>query len=302
MGTIHSPVLREDSLIMKDYIILTDSSSDLSAPLMRELGVAAISLEVNMEGVGTKYNDELDPKEFYDFVRTKASAKTSAVNMDRFKEFFESYLKEGKDVIYLGFSSGLSVTYTNGKNAVEELIEEYPDRKIVAIDSLCASLGQGLLVALAAKKQAAGADFDEVVSYIEDTKLHLCHWFTVDDLFFLKRGGRVSAATAVLGTMLAIKPVMHVDNAGHLVNVAKARGRKAAIAELANKLTETGINPENQLIYICHGDCYDDATLLSDMVKDKYPGCEIMIDYTGPVIGAHSGPGTLALFFVGTER
>lgn len=302
MGTIHSPVLREDSLIMKDYIILTDSSSDLSAPLMRELGVAAISLEVNMEGVGTKYNDELDPKEFYDFVRTKASAKTSAVNMDRFKEFFESYLKEGKDVIYLGFSSGLSVTYTNGKNAVEELIEEYPDRKIVAIDSLCASLGQGLLVALAAKKQAAGADFDEVVSYIEDTKLHLCHWFTVDDLFFLKRGGRVSAATAVLGTMLAIKPVMHVDNAGHLVNVAKARGRKAAIAELANKLTETGINPENQLIYICHGDCYDDAQLLSSMVKEKYPDCEIMIDYTGPVIGAHSGPGTLALFFVGTER
>ena len=302
MGTIHSPVLREDSLIMKDYIILTDSSSDLSAPLMRELGVAAISLEVNMEGVGTKYNDELDPKEFYDFVRTKASAKTSAVNMDRFKEFFESYLKEGKDVIYLGFSSGLSVTYTNGKNAVEELIEEYPDRKIVAIDSLCASLGQGLLVALAAKKQAAGADFDEVVSYIEDTKLHLCHWFTVDDLFFLKRGGRVSAATAVLGTMLAIKPVMHVDNEGHLVNVAKARGRRAAISAMVDKLTETGINPDSQLIYICHGDCYDDATLLSDMVKEKYPGCEIMIDYTGPVIGAHSGPGTLALFFVGTER
>ncbi len=301
-GNYPPPFLREEFYIMNDYIILTDSSSDLSASVMQELGVAAISLEVNIEGVGTKYNDELEPREFYDFVRTKAAAKTSAVNMDRFKEFFESYLKEGKDVIYLGFSSGLSVTYTNGKNAAEELAEEYPDRKIVAIDSLCASLGQGLLVALAAKKQAAGADFDEVVSFIEDTKLHLCHWFTVDDLFFLKRGGRVSAATAVLGTMLSIKPVMHVDNDGHLVNVAKARGRKAAITEIANKLTETGINPENQLIYICHGDCYDDAKLLSDMIKEKYPDCEIMIDYTGPVIGAHSGPGTLALFFVGTER
>ncbi len=301
-GAILPPILREEFYIMNEYIILTDSSSDLSASVMKELGVAAISLEVNIDGVGTKYNDELDPKEFYDFVRTKAGAKTSAVNMDRFKEFFESYLKEGKDVIYVGFSSGLSVTYTNGKNAIEELAEEYPDRKIVAIDSLCASLGQGLLVALAAKKQAAGADFDEVVSFIENTKLNLCHWFTVDDLFFLKRGGRVSAATAVLGTMLAIKPVMHVDNEGHLVNVAKARGRRAAITEIANKLTETGINPENQLIYICHGDCYDDAKTLSDMIKEKYPDCEIMIDYTGPVIGAHSGPGTLALFFIGTQR
>ena len=302
-GNCPPPYFKERNFtFMNNYIILTDSSCDLSAPLMRELGVAAIPLEVNIEGVGTKYNDELDPKEFYDFVRTKASAKTSAVNMDRFKEFFEPYLKEGKDVIYVGFSSGLSVTYTNGKNAAEELSEEYPDRKIVAVDSLCASLGQGLLVTLAAKKQAAGADFDEVVSFLEDTKLHLCHWFTVDDLFFLKRGGRVSAATAVLGTVLSIKPVMHVDNDGHLVNVAKARGRRASITAMVDKLVETGINPENQLMYICHGDCYDDAKLLSDMVKEKYPDCEIMIDYTGPVIGAHSGPGTLALFFIGTER
>lgn len=287
---------------MSNYIILTDSSSDLSAPLMEKLGVAALSLEVNIEGVGTKYNDEVVPKEFYDFLRTKATAKTSAVNMERFKEFFETYLKEGKDIIYLGFSSGLSATYVNGKNAVEELKEEYPDRKLAAVDTLCASLGQGLLVALASKKQAEGATFEELVEYVESTKLHLCHWFTVDDLFFLKRGGRVSAATAVIGTMLSIKPVLHVDNEGHLINVTKVRGRKASISAIADKLTETGIHPENQLIYICHGDCYDDAKELADMVKKKYPNCEIMIDYTGPVIGAHSGPGTLALFYIGTER
>ncbi len=287
---------------MNDYIILTDSSSDLSSEIMQKYGVEAISLEVNIDGVGTKYNHELDLKSFYDLVREKTGVKTSAVNMERFKDFFKPYLESGKDVIYLGFSSGLSATFMNGRNACEELSEEYPDRRIVALDSLCASLGQGLLVTLAAKKKMEGASFDEVVAFIEDTKLHLCHWFTVDDLFFLKRGGRVSAATAVLGTVLAIKPVMHVDNEGHLINVAKARGRRASITAMVDKLVETGINPENQLMYICHGDCFEDAQLLSDLVKEKYPACEIMIDYTGPVIGAHSGPGTLALFFIGTER
>ena len=293
---------RRGNKIMNNYVILTDSSCDLSASLMQELGVASIALEVNLDGIGTKYNDELDTKEFYQLIRTKVGAKTSAANMERFKAMFETYLKEGKDIIYLGFSSGLSVTYMNGKNAAEELAEAYPDRRIAAIDTLCASLGQGLLVALAAKKKAAGATFEEVVDWVENNKLHLCHWFTVDDLFFLKRGGRVSAATAVLGTMLSIKPVMHVDNEGHLINVAKARGRRASIAAIADKLTETGIDPDSQLMYICHGDCIEDAQLLADMVKEKYPNCEIMIDYTGPVIGAHSGPGTLALFYLGTER
>ena len=287
---------------MSNYVILTDSSGDLSASVAASLGVVSIPLEVNIEGQGTKFDDELDVKEFYDLLRTKTSAKTSAVNMDRFKEFFEGFLKEGKDVIYLGFSSGLSVTYTNARNAAEELSEAYPERRIVAIDTLCASLGQGLLVSLAAKKQAQGASFDELVEWVESHKLNLCHWFTVDDLFFLKRGGRVSAATAVLGTMLAIKPVLHVDNDGHLINVSKARGRRAAIAALAQKLDETGIDPNSQLMYICHGDCIDDANLLASIVKEKYPNCEIMIDYTGPVIGAHSGPGTLALFYLGTER
>ena len=293
---------KQEEIPMNNYVILTDSSGDLCASLMQELGVESVSLEVNIDGEEPKYNHEIVPAEFYEKLRTKIGAKTSAVSMDAFRHFFEKHLKEGKDIIYLGFSSGLSVTYTNGRNAAEELSEEYPDRKIVAIDTLCASLGQGLLVSLAAKKQAAGASFEEVVDFVESNKLNLCHWFTVDDLFFLKRGGRVSAATAVLGTMLAIKPVMHVDNEGHLINVSKARGRRAAIVAMADKVTETGIDPNSQLMYICHGDCLEDAELLSSMIKEKYPDCEIMIDYTGPVIGAHSGPGTLALFFLGTER
>lgn len=293
---------REEYNKMNNYVILTDSSCDLSAKTMEQYGIESIALEVNIDGIGTKYNNELDIKEFYDLVRAKTDVKTSAINIERFKEFFKKYLDEGKDVIYLGFSSGLSATYTNGKNACEELSEEYPDRKIVAIDTLCASRGQGLLVTLAAIKKNEGATYEEIVKYVEDTKLHLCHWFTVDDLFFLKRGGRVSAATAVLGTVLSIKPVMHVDNDGHLINVAKVRGRRASITAMVDKVAETGIEPDSQLMYICHGDCIGDAQLLSDMIKEKYPNCEIMIDYTGPVIGAHSGPGTLAIFYIGTER
>lgn len=293
---------REEYNKMNNYVILTDSSCDLSAKTMEQYGIESIALEVNIDGIGTKYNNELDIKEFYDLVRAKTDVKTSAINIERFKEFFKKYLDEGKDVIYLGFSSGLSATYMNGKNACEELSEEYPGRKIVAIDTLCASRGQGLLVTLAAIKKNEGATYEEIVKYVEDTKLHLCHWFTVDDLFFLKRGGRVSAATAVLGTVLSIKPVMHVDNDGHLINVAKVRGRRASITAMVDKVAETGIEPDSQLMYICHGDCIEDAQLLSDMIKEKYPNCEIMIDYTGPVIGAHSGPGTLAIFYIGTER
>ena len=172
----------------------------------------------------------------------------------------------------------------------------------MTVDTLCASLGQGLLVALAAKKKNEGASLDEVYAFVTENVLHLCHWFTVDDLFFLKRGGRVSAATAVLGTMLAIKPVLHVDNEGHLINVAKVRGRRAAVDALYDKIAETAIAPEGQLYYICHGDCIEDAEYLAGKIRDAYPESEVMIGYTGTVIGAHSGPGTLALFFIGTQR
>lgn len=287
---------------MNNYVIFTDSSSDLPLSLAAEMGVQMLPLEVNIDGVGSKMNDEIDIKEFYAYLRDKKTAKTSAVNMDRFLEAFEKIVSEGDDLLYIGFSSGLSATYMAAKNAAEELSEKYPERKLIAIDSLCASLGQGLLVKLAADKKAAGATIDECAEYVESKKLHLCHWFTVEDLFFLKRGGRVSATTAVLGTMLQIKPVMHVDNEGHLINVSKARGRAASIAALAAKMKETAIDPKSQTVFISHSDCFDDAKKLADMITAEFGITDILISEVGPVIGAHSGPGTLALFFLGTQR
>lgn len=286
---------------MSEYVILTDSGADLPSEISASLGIGVIDLVLQF-GDTTKLDSEMDKKEFYDRLRAKEPVTTSAVNMERFKEFFEAYLKAGKDILYLGFSSGLSATYVAGRNAAEELSEAYPERRVMTVDTLCASLGQGLLVALAAKKKNEGASLDEVYAFVTENVLHLCHWFTVDDLFFLKRGGRVSAATAVLGTMLAIKPVLHVDNEGHLINVAKVRGRRAAVDALYDKIAETAIAPEGQLYYICHGDCIEDAEYLAGKIRDAYPESEVMIGYTGTVIGAHSGPGTLALFFIGTQR
>lgn len=287
---------------MTEYVIFTDSSCDLSTDKIAEFGLKVVPLELNIEGKGCVLNNEIDPKEVYALLRQKQTMKTAAANMDKFAEAFESELASGKDVLYLGFSSALSATFMSGKNAATELSEKYPDRKIIAVDTLCASLGQGLLVTLACRKKAEGATIEEVADYIEQNKLHLCHWFTVDDLFFLKRGGRISAATAIVGTMLSFKPVMHVDNEGRLINVTKVRGRRAAIAALVEKMKENAIDPKSQTIYICHGDCYDDAKLLADMVTEEFGITDIFIDYTGPVIGSHSGPGTLALFYLGTER
>ena len=286
---------------MNEFVIITDSSCDLPASVAEAMGVQVIPLEVNMEG-NIKLNNEIDIKEFYAYLREKHGAKTSAVNMDRFIETFETYVADGKDLLYIGFSSGLSATYMAGKNACEELSEKYPDRKIIAVDSLCASLGQGLLVKYAVDKKNAGATIEEVAEYVESEKWHLAHWFTVDDLFFLKRGGRVSAATAVLGTVLQFKPVLHVDNEGHLINMTKVRGRNASIKALLDMMKETAISPETQTVYISHGDCYDDAKTLADMITAEYGITDILINEVGPVIGAHSGPGTLALFFLAKER
>lgn len=286
---------------MNNFVIMTDSSCDLPLSVAEQMGVSVIPLEINMEG-NIKFNNEIDIKEFYEYLRQKHGAKTSAVNMDRFIEAFEPIVSAGNDLLYIGFSSGLSATFVAGKNAAEELSEKYPDRKIIAIDSLCASLGQGLLVKLAVDKKNSGATIDEVAAYIEEEKWHLAHWFTVDDLFFLKRGGRISATTAVLGTVLQFKPVLHVDNEGHLINMTKVRGRNASVAALLDKMKETAIDPAAQTIYISHGDCYDDAKKLADMVTAEYGITDILINEVGPVIGAHSGPGTLALFFLAKER
>ena len=288
---------------MTNYVILTDSGSDLTIEEVSELDVRILDLSVTIEGQEPTPGSALDIKELYEFLRTKSKASTAAINIDEFESNMESILNEGKDILYIGFSSGLSSTYSSAKIAAEELSEKYPDRKIYTVDTLAASRGQGLIVYLAAKKRLAGESIEAVRDYVEEIKLNLCHWFTIDDLFFLKRGGRVSATTAVVGTMLSIKPVMHVDNAGHLINVGKARGRRASIDALFEKAKATMIGKRSDAtVFISHGDCYEDAQYLADRINNEIGVKEIRIGYVGAVIGCHSGPGTLALFFLGSER
>ncbi len=286
-----------------NFVLLTDSSSDLTPELQQELNVDVVSLTVSVDGGEYIPGNELNIKDFYNSLREGKMATTSAINLDAAIAAMEKHVSEGKDLLYVAFSSGLSSTAQTGKLAAEELSEKYPDRKIYVVDSLCASLGQGLLVYYAAKLREEGKTIEEVRDWLEANKLHLSHWFTVDDLHHLKRGGRVSAATAVVGTMLSIKPVLHVDNEGHLINVTKARGRKPSIQALANKIAETAMGDiSEQVVFISHGDCEDEAKYLADIVREEYNPKRIEIGYVGAVIGAHSGPGTMALFFLGNER
>lgn len=288
---------------MNPYVIYTDSSCDLPDALLAELGVRAQSLSFRFDGSEREYfSGDITPESFYAEMRDGKTAKTAAVNVDTFKTAFEKEVAAGKDLLYLGFSSGLSTTYNSGRLACEELSEAYPDRKLLSVDTLCASAGQGLLVYLAAKRQREGATIEEVASYIESIKMNLCHWFTVDDLVYLKRGGRVSPAIALLGGMLSIKPIMHVDNEGHLTKTGTVRGRKNSLKALADKYEELSLDIQNSVIFISHGDCLEDAKTLAAMLKEKGAPDVRLITHVGPVIGAHSGPGTMALFFLGKER
>lgn len=290
---------------MSEYVIVTDSSADLTAGMAEELGVEVLPLSFMVKGQTYRNypdNREMDPGAFYAMLRAGEMATTAAVNVADYTSVLEPLLEQGKDVLVLAFSSGLSATYQSSVIAVEELRARFPERKIFTVDTLCASLGQGLLVYLAAKKQQAGATIEEVRDWAEENKLHLCHWFTVDDLHFLKRGGRISAATAVLGSMLHIKPVLHVDDEGHLINMGKARGRGASLTALVDHMEETAIDPASQVVFISHGDCLADAEKVAGDVKKRLGVKEVVINHVGPVIGAHSGPGTLALFFLGSRR
>ena len=289
----------------KEYVIMTDSSCDLPQELADQLGLEVLPLEVMADG--KNYRNWLDGreigfKEFYKLAREGKELKTSAVNTAAFEEKMEKLLKEGKDILYIGFSSGLSTTYNSGEAAARELREKYPDRKIYTVDTLAASLGQGMIIYYAAKKKEAGATIEEVRDFVENEKLHMCHWFTVDDLNYLKRGGRISAATAAVGTMLSIKPVMHMDNEGHLVAVGKARGRKAALCQLLDTMGELGEVLEGQTTFICHSDCMDDAQYVASQMKERFGVAQVNINWIGPVIGAHTGPGTIGIFFWGRER
>lgn len=289
----------------KEYVIMTDSSCDLPQELADQLGLEVLPLEVMADG--KNYRNWLDGreigfKEFYKLAREGKELKTSAVNTAAFEEKMEKLLEEGKDILYIGFSTGLSTTYNSGEAAARELREKYHDRKIYTVDTLAASLGQGMIIYYAAKKKEAGATIEEVRDFVENEKLHMCHWFTVDDLNYLKRGGRISAATAAVGTMLSIKPVMHMDNEGHLVAVGKARGRKAALCQLLDTMGELGEGLEGQTTFICHSDCMDDAQYVASQMKERFGVAQVNINWIGPVIGAHTGPGTIGIFFWGRER
>lgn len=285
---------------MSKYVIMTDTACDIEQSVLTEWGIDAVKLSYSFEN--GENNEELSSTDFYARMRAGEVAKTSAVNPDTFVKTFTTVLEQGVDILYIAFSSGLSTTCNSARIAADELKEQYPERKVVVVDSLCASAGQGLFVYLVNQKKLSGASLEEAADYAEEIKLNICHWFTVDDLVYLKRGGRVSPAVAFVGGMLGIKPVMHVDNEGHLVNVEKVRGRKAAIQALAGKLDEYALDKANGEIFISHGDCVDDANTLADILVQKCNSKVNIITDIGAVIGAHSGPGTLALFFVGKER
>ena len=290
---------------MRDFVIMTDSCCDLTDEMARELGIVVVPLSLEMGG--QTYRNWLDGRDiafqdFYSRIRAGETATTSAVSVGDFQEQMRAILSQGKDILYLSFSSALSTTYQSAVIAAEDLRAEFPEAEIHVVDSLSASLGQGLLLYLAVEQKRKGLTAAELAKWVEDNRLTVCHWFTVDDLNFLKRGGRVSATTALLGTMLSIKPIMHTSDEGKLVPVSKARGRKAAIAALLDKIEALGIHPEKQTMFICHADCEEDAKAVAQTIQDRFGTPTVHINYIGPVIGSHTGPNTMGIFFVGTQR
>ena len=290
---------------MSDFIILTDSSADLGADLTERYDIQVLPLSFIVAGEtyhNYPDNREMAPEVFYRKMREGVEATTSAVNVGQYTDFLEPQLRAGRDVLILSFSSALSATCSAAQIAAEELREQYPQRKIYVVDTLCASLGQGLLVCLAAQERAKGRSIEEVRDFAEEKKAAICHQFTVDDLSYLKRGGRISATTAVVGTMLRIKPLIHVNEEGKLTSVGKARGREASLKALIDTMERTIIDPADQTIFISHSDCLADAQQVAQMARDRLGVKNAYINYIGPVIGAHTGPGTVALFYVGVER
>ncbi len=287
---------------MSNYQIITDSGCDLPTDLLQSMDVRKVSLSVLFRGETRIDSVDDGIKEFYDGLRDGEIATTSAVNPDSWRCVIEPAFQNGQDALVLAFSSGLSTTYQSAVIAANELMEQYPDRKAYVVDTLCASLGEGLLVHYACRKRDEGMDLETLRDWVEGNKFRICHWFTVDDLMFLKRGGRISSATALVGTMLQIKPVLHVDDEGHLINISKARGRKAAIDALAKKVEELGEGLDNETMFISHGDCIADAEYLARLLKEKYGAKHVHINHVGAVIGSHAGPGVLALFFLGKHR
>ncbi|HIW14431.1 MAG TPA: DegV family protein [Firmicutes bacterium] len=290
---------------MCKFRLLTDSTADLPASLVEELDLQVYPMAFVLEEKAYRdYPDgrELDIHAFYESLRHGKMSSSSQINQQQMVDWVSPFLENGEDVLYLSFSSGLSGTYQSARLAQEELRERFPDRTFTVVDSLCASMGEGLLAYYAAAMRQKGCTLKETAAWLEENKLKLCHWFTVDDLHHLKRGGRVSPATAVVGTMLNIKPVLHVDDNGHLIPMEKVRGRRQSLEALVRHMKETVENPEEQMIFISHGDCPQDAEYVAGRIRETMTVRDIRIHTIGPVIGTHSGPGTVALFFLGSHR
>ncbi len=289
---------------MNDYVIMTDSSCDLPEEYIEEKKLDVLNLFYNLDGVIYGGDKKLPIGEFYDKMRNGSMPTTMAVNPEDASTAMKRHLEAGQDILFIGFSSGLSGSCQNEMLAAGEMREAYPDRKIVVVDSLCASMGQGLFVHYALKRQAEGMSLEENARWLEDHKLNLCHQFTVDDLNHLHRGGRVSKTAAVLGTLINVKPVLHVDNEGKLIPLRNVRGRKKSLQALVENMAQTitGFEEENEEIFISHGDCIEDARYVAKLVEERFGPKTFYFSYVGAVIGAHSGPGTVALFYLGCER
>lgn len=289
-----------------NFEIVTDSSCNLTEEMIDDLGVHILPLVFMSEGQEYRSylkGEKTDLKQFYTMMREGKVFTTSLPNMADAEALFRSLLEAGKDVLYLGFSSALSGTHEAVRMLCMQLASEYPERTVRAVGTLAASGGQGLLVYHACMKAREGATLEETAQWVEENRLHLAHWFTVDDLMFLLRGGRVSKVSAYMGTMLNIKPVMHVDNEGRLIPMEKVRGRKKALQALVKHMEDSAWKPvADQPVFITHGDCIEDAEYVSDLIREKFGDVKITVNYVDPVIGAHSGPGTLALFFLADQR
>ena len=288
------------------FAIVTDSSSNLPEDIIDQHDLTVLPLTFMVDGEEYRSylkGEKTDLSQFYTMMREGKVITTSLPNLKESRESIESLLRSGTDVLYLGFSSGLSGTYQAIELLLTELAGLYPERTVASVDTLAASLGEGLLVYYAAKMREEGASIEKVRDWVEDHKLHLAHWFTVDDLMFLFRGGRVSRTAAWAGTMLNIKPVMHVDDEGHLIPLEKVRGRKKSLKALVDHMEQTADAPvADQTVYITHGDCLEDAEYVANLVRERFGVTDIMINWVDPVIGAHSGPGTMALFFLASQR
>lgn len=288
---------------MKEYIIITDSTVDLPREYVtEELGIPYIPLSYIIDGENYEDMSGLSGEEFFKKIRAGSMPTTSQINPEQAREALTPYLREGKDIIYLGFSSSLSGSYNSVRVAMEELKEEYPDATLIAVDTLCACLGEGLLVYKAVQLQRAGKTINEVAEWVEANKLHIMHNVTVDDLFHLHRGGRVSKATAIVGTMVKIKPIIHMDDNGALSVIGKERGRKKSLHKIVDMAVEQSKGWDNDIVMITHGDCEEDAKYVAELVKEKMGISNILINCIGTVIGSHTGPGVVAVFCMGEKR